>query len=46
MPDCIAQSIKEGNAIGSKKHLGYWLDMGKMSDYEKAQLDFKRFLGL
>lgn len=46
MPDCIAQSVKEGHAIGSKKHLGYWLDMGKLSDYEKAQLDFKRFLGL
>ena len=46
MPDCIAQSISEGNAIGSKKHFGYWLDMGKLPDYDKAQLDFKRFLGL
>ena len=46
MPDCIAQSIKEGYAIGSKKHLGYWLDMGKLSDYEKAKIDAENFLHL
>jgi dTDP-glucose pyrophosphorylase len=39
--DLIEKLIKEGKKITSYPILGYWLDIGKLDDYKKAQEDIK-----
>jgi dTDP-glucose pyrophosphorylase len=39
--DLIHSLIEEGYNVRSYKLLSYWLDIGKMEDYKKAQEDFK-----
>ena len=34
--------IKKGKKTISYAHSGYWLDVGKHEDYEKAQKDIKQ----
>ena len=34
--------IKKGKKTISYPHSGYWLDVGKHEDYEKAQKDIKQ----
>lgn len=40
-PDLIEQLIKEGKKVKSFPFSGYWLDVGKHEDFEKAQIDIK-----
>ncbi len=44
MPEHIEVRIDNGYKVGSLKHTGYWLDIGRVSDYEKAQKDVGGFL--
>ncbi len=39
--DLIHSLIEKGYNVRSYKLLSYWLDIGKMEDYKKAQEDFK-----
>jgi dTDP-glucose pyrophosphorylase len=39
--DLIEQLINDGKIVSSFPILGYWLDIGKMPDYLKAQVDIK-----
>lgn len=39
--DLIETLIKEGKRVGYYPILGYWLDIGKPTDYKKAQEDVK-----
>lgn len=41
MPDLIAQLIREGRKVVSFPVREYWLDVGKMDDYEQAQKDLQ-----
>ncbi len=44
MPEHIKVRIDNGFKVGSMKHPGYWLDIGRVADYEKAQNDVAEFL--
>lgn len=39
--DLMQQLIKEGGKLASYPLTGYWLDIGKPEDYQKAQEDIK-----
>jgi NDP-sugar pyrophosphorylase family protein len=39
--DLMEQLIKAGKKVVAYPLVGYWLDIGKHEDYEKAQLDIK-----
>jgi len=39
--DLIDDLIKKGKKVVSYPLVGYWLDIGKHDDYEKAQQDIK-----
>ena len=41
MPDLIQALMDKGSKVVSYPIRGYWLDIGKMNDYEKAQEDIK-----
>jgi dTDP-glucose pyrophosphorylase len=41
MPDLINALMEKGHKVISYPIRGYWLDIGKMNDYEKAQTDIK-----
>ena len=34
--------LKEKKTIIVKKHLGYWLDIGRPDDYEQAAVDYSK----
>lgn len=38
-PDLIEQLIKDGMRVVSYPHSGYWLDIGRIEDFEKAKID-------
>ena len=42
MPTLLEQRIAENNKIGIFTSYDYWLDIGRMSDYQKAQQDIER----
>lgn len=39
MPTQLEYRISCGEKVGVLRHSGYWLDVGRMSDYQKAQRD-------
>ena len=39
MPDHLKSRIAGGSVVGAMRHSGYWLDIGQLSDYHKAQAD-------
>lgn len=39
--DLMETLIQSGHKVHSYPLIGYWLDIGKMEDYQKAQLDIK-----
>ncbi len=39
--DLMERLIKDGKKVFSYTLLGYWLDIGSLNDYEKAQVDIK-----
>jgi dTDP-glucose pyrophosphorylase len=39
MPSLLLERIGEGKSVGAAIHPGYWLDIGRMADYQKAQRD-------
>lgn len=41
MPDLLLK-IKENGTVGCHVHLGYWQDIGRMEDFEKANIDFEK----
>lgn len=41
MPTYLEKRISDGFTVGAHRHNGYWLDIGQMSDYQKAQRDIK-----
>ena len=40
--DLMERLIKEGKKVVSYPMSGYWLDIGKQEDYEKAQKDIQQ----
>ncbi len=44
MTDLIDELMKRGHKVISYPIRGYWLDIGKMHDYEKAQEDIKHIV--
>lgn len=42
MPDLIRQLVREGRRVVSFPVREYWLDIGKVEDYQKAQADAKK----
>ncbi|MDA9237930.1 nucleotidyltransferase family protein [Planktomarina sp.] len=41
LPEHIECRMGNGHKIGAMQHSGYWLDIGKLEDYEKAQREIK-----
>jgi len=41
MPSYLELKIHDGYKVGSMRHSGYWLDIGRIDDYHKAQRDIK-----
>ena len=41
MPQYLSDLMQDGYPVAAMKFQGYWLDIGSMSDYEKAQRDIK-----
>jgi NDP-sugar pyrophosphorylase family protein len=39
--DLMEELIADGKKVFSYPHSGYWLDVGKHEDFEKAQEDIK-----
>jgi len=44
LPDLIKKLIKKGEQVNSYIHDGYWLDIGRPEDYEKACNDVNKIL--
>ena len=44
LPDLIKKLIEEGEHVNSYIHDGYWLDIGRPEDYEKACSDINKLL--
>lgn len=42
MPELLRQQVSLGKQVGMFPIHEYWLDIGKMHDFEKAQLDFHK----
>lgn len=40
MPSLFERALAHGMKIGSHRIDGYWIDIGRMSDYERANADF------
>jgi len=41
LPDLIRALIASGQSVASYLHEGYWLDIGRPDDYQRAQLEFE-----
>lgn len=41
MPQYLSALMQDGHPVAAMNFQGYWLDIGSMSDYEKAQRDIK-----
>jgi NDP-sugar pyrophosphorylase family protein len=42
LPDLVLKLLAEGQSVGSYLYDGYWLDIGRHEDYEKALLEFEQ----
>lgn len=46
MPDLLTRMLGEGLRVRSQRDDGYWIDIGRMSDYDRANAEFgEAFLG-
>ena len=43
LPTLLAQRMEQENKVGIYTSYDYWLDIGQMADYQKAQQDIKGF---
>lgn len=43
MPTLLEERMKAGNTVGTYTSHAYWLDIGRMSDFQKAQTDIVSF---
>jgi NDP-sugar pyrophosphorylase family protein len=41
LPDLVRAMISGGEQVAGYQHTGYWLDIGRPEDYERAQKDFE-----
>ena len=41
MDELIIKMLKEKNPIAKYEINDYWLDIGRIEDYKKAQIDYK-----
>lgn len=44
LPTLLAQRMEQSKKVGIYTSYDYWLDIGQMADYQKAQQDIKGFL--
>lgn len=44
MPSLLLNRVSEGKRVGAVSHAGYWLDIGRIADYEKAQKDISSLI--
>jgi NDP-sugar pyrophosphorylase family protein len=42
LPDLVLRLLDAGRQVGSYLYDGYWLDIGRHEDYEKALLEFEQ----
>jgi NDP-sugar pyrophosphorylase family protein len=42
LPDLVLRLLAEGEQVGSYLYDGYWLDIGRHDDYEKAIIEFEQ----
>jgi NDP-sugar pyrophosphorylase family protein len=42
LPDLVLRLLSEGRQVGSYLYDGYWLDIGRHEDYEKALIEFEQ----
>jgi hypothetical protein len=42
VPDLVVRLLGDGRRVGSFLYEGYWLDIGRHDDYEKAILEYDR----
>lgn len=42
MPDLLMRAVAAGGRVACHRFEGYWLDIGRLEDYETAQQDFER----
>jgi NDP-sugar pyrophosphorylase family protein len=42
VPDLVVRLLEDGRRVGSFLYEGYWLDIGRHDDYEKAILEYDR----
>lgn len=40
MPDLLTQMLAQGLKVRSQRDDGYWIDIGRMSDYDRANAEF------
>ena len=43
LPDLVLRLLEVGEPVGSYLYEGYWLDIGRHEDYEKAIIEFEEF---
>lgn len=44
MPSLLLDRMEGGKRVGAVTHAGYWLDIGRIADYEKAQKDISMLI--
>ena len=44
MPTLFEKAIKTNNKVTSYIHHGYWIDIGQLNDYKKANLEYKEYI--
>ena len=44
MPDLLESTLAEGEKVSNFEISNYWIDIGQIHDYEKAQLDINNNL--
>lgn len=44
LPDLVNALIRDGQRVSSFRHHGYWLDIGRHEDYQKAQDELANFV--
>ena len=42
VPDLVLRLLEDGRRVGSFLYEGFWLDIGRHDDYEKAILEYDR----
>jgi NDP-sugar pyrophosphorylase family protein len=42
LPDLVLKLLEAGESVGSYLYEGYWLDIGRHEDYEKALIEYEQ----